>query len=137
MNIDIDIALRVGSLLAMVVSLALNVFFYLRTADRKALADLRQDQRTADSELGNALRGLRSEIHAAAARDSEFHTRISILETKMSHVPTHADLQGIRQEMRSLNEAVAAIGERSETTQEMVQTIQQYLLTKGEGGARR
>jgi hypothetical protein len=137
MNIDIEMAVRIGSLLVMALSLGLNVFFYLRTADRKALADLRHDQRTADAELNGALRALRTEIHAERARDGEMHTRVSVLETKMAHVPTHADLQGIRQEMRSLNEAVAAIGERSETTQEMVQTIQQYLLTEGKGGARR
>lgn len=110
------------------VSLAVSIFLYVRSADRRTIDGMRQEQRDGDAALAGKLGGLASELRTSAVRDAEFHTRLSVLETKMHHVPTHADLVGIRQEMRDLNETVAAIGERSETTQEMVVTIQRFLI---------
>lgn len=109
-------------------SIAVSIYLYVRSADRRTIESMRNEQRDGDAALAGRIGGLASELRASAVRDAEFHTRLSVLETKMMHVPTHADLVGIRQEMRAMNETVAAIGERSETTQEMVHSIQRFLI---------
>lgn len=134
MNFDLDIALRVAGIVATVLSVGVSVWLYIHAANRREVQTLRTDLRNGDAELQGAIRLIRQDVVTGTARDTDLDKRLAILETKMLHVPTHADLQGIRQEMRDLNEAVAAISERSETTQEMVQRIQQYLI---EGGSRR
>lgn len=131
MNIDLSYALRVIQILATVLSILVSIYLYVRSADRKTVNGLHKAQRDGDAELASRIAALGSEIRASLARDNDFHTRLSIVETKMGHVPTHADLQGIRQEIRDVNESLAAISERSETTHEMVQGIQRFLLDQG------
>ena len=133
MNLDFDTVLRVAGIAMPLLSAAISLWMYFRVADRKELQEVRIDQRNGAAELAGSLKLLAADVRMGATRDTDLDRRLVILETKMPHVPTHADLQGIRQEMRDLNEAVAAIGERSETTQEMVHSIQRYLL---EGGRR-
>jgi hypothetical protein len=123
--------LRIAQMVVTVASAALSVWLYVRSADRATVTQLRKDQTDGDAALAGRLGGLHSELRLAATRDSDFHTRLSILETKMAHVPTHSDLMGIRNEMKDLNETIAAVNERSETTQEMVHSIHRYLLENG------
>lgn len=132
MNFNIDDVLKVAQIVVTIACAALSLWLYLRSADRATVDAMRSDQRAGDAELASRIGALGSEIRSSLARDSDFHTRLSILETRMQHVPTHADLQGIRQEMRELNESVSAINERSETTQEMVQRIQGFLMDRGQ-----
>ena len=131
MNIELDELLKTAQILVTIGSAALSLYLYVRSADRHTVNAMRKAQRDGDAELARRIDALGSEIRASLARDGDFHTRLSILETKMAHVPTHGDLQGIRHEMRTVNEALAAISERSETTHEMVQGIQRFLLEQG------
>ena len=105
--------LRIAQLVGTVASGALTIYLYVRSADR-AKVD-----------------ALALQLQEAIARDAAFNTRVSVLEVQMKHVPTHGDLVAIREEMREMNGVVSAIAERSESTQEMVTTIQRYLLEDG------
>lgn len=131
MNIALDDIVKILQTVVTAGSAALSLYLYVRSADRQTVDAMRKAQREGDAELASRINALGAEIRASLARDGDFHTRLSVLETKILHVPTHADLQGIRQEIRDVNESLAAISERSETTHEMVQGIQRFLLEQG------
>jgi hypothetical protein len=120
--------LQMASIAATLFSIAVAIYLYIRSADRESVNRIDKARADGDAELAGKIGGLNSEFRVSAARDHDFHTRLSVLETKMLAVPTHADLVNIRTEMRELNEIVATISERSENTQSMVQSIQRYLL---------
>lgn len=125
---NVDTLLRLATLAVMMLSLIVNGFLYVRAADKKTLDVVRKDQRRGDAELKEQITSLANDWRAKQARDGEFQTRLSVVETQLKHMPTHGDLLAIRNEMRTLNEHVAAIGERSETTQSVLQSIQRFLL---------
>jgi hypothetical protein len=123
--------LQIGSIASTLLSIFVAVYLFIRSADRESVKRLDKQRADGDAELAGKIGGLSSELRVSASRDHDFHTRLSVLETRMQHVPTHGDLVNIRTEMRELNETVAAISERSENTQSMVQSIQRYLLEHG------
>ncbi len=122
--------LTLAHVATMLLCMAVSVFLYRRTADTKALEAVREAHDRASGELKTKMTALTQELRISSARDGEMHTRISILETQMRHVPTHQDLILIKNELKDLNSTVAAVNERSESTVEMVQSIHKYLLER-------
>lgn len=117
--------LKLVHLAASVIGIAVTVALYLRTRSTKVIDDLKRALSDGDSDLRTALEGHASEV-ATTLRDHGH--RLSVLETTVRHMPRHNDLIDIRRELSVLNGTVAAIEERSESTLEMVRSIQQHLM---------
>lgn len=115
-------------ILAILGSACVSLYLFRRAADTKALESVRSAHSKASTELKGQMATLSSDLRLAAVRDGEMHARISVLETQMRHVPTHGDLMHIRNELRDVNGTLAAVNERSESTVDMVRSIQKYLL---------
>ena len=120
--------LTIAHVATMLLCLAVSVFLYRRAADTKALEDVRKEHGRASGELERKMTALTQELRIASSRDGDMHTRISVLETQIRHVPTHQDLINIKNELKDVNSQLAAVNERSESTVEMVQSIHKYLL---------
>lgn len=121
-------ALTALQILAIIGSSAVSLYLFRRAADTKALESVRGAHQKASTELKGQMASLSSDLRLAAVRDGEMHARISVLETQMRHVPTHGDLMHIKNELRDVNGTLSAVNERSESTVEMVRSIQKYLL---------
>jgi hypothetical protein len=120
--------IRLGQTLVMIASMALSVYLFLKARSTKATDELKTGLIGFSAKLdGNDAR-MRQELQILVARDSDMDKRLSVLETRVSHMPTHGDLQGIKNELSGLKSAVAAVDERSENILDMVQTIQKHLL---------
>lgn len=117
--------LKLLHIAASIVGIAVTVLLYLRTRSTKVIDDLRRALEGSDSDLRTALDGHASEV-ATTLRDHGH--RLSVLETTVRHMPRHNDLTEIRRELSVLNGSISAIEERSQSTQEMVRSIQQHLM---------
>ena len=123
-------ALTALQILAIFGSAAVSVYLFRRAADAKALESVRDAHTRGSTELKGQMSSLSNDLRVASVRDSEMHTRISVLETKIAHVPTHADLLMIKNELRDMNGTLSAVNERSESTVGMVRSMQKYLMEK-------
>lgn len=54
--------------------------------------------------------------------------RVTTIESKLTHLPTHGDLQGIRNDIADVASEVAAMRAQSEGTARNVQMIHKHLL---------
>lgn len=125
---NIDNALRLVQIAVLAGSVTVNIWLWQRGRNDKALESLK----AGDADLSRKL----SELSVAAgqhqvaltARDAALEMRVAVLETTIRHMPTHGDLQAIQRELRDLNGTVAGLSERSETTLDLVRTIQEHLL---------
>jgi hypothetical protein len=129
-SLTFENALTALQILAICGSAAVSVYLFRRAADAKALDAVRDSHTRASTELKGQMSTLSNDLRVASVRDSEMHTRISVLETKMNHVPTHGDLTLIKNELRDVNGTLSAVNERSESTVDMVRSIQKYLMEK-------
>jgi len=117
--------LKLSHIAILLAILVFNVFLYQRTRSTKMAEDLKKALVEGDADLRDLVDGYATRV-GESLRDHGH--RIAILETTIRHMPTHGDLLGIRGELNSLNGTVSALNERSETTHEMVRSIQQHLL---------
>lgn len=120
------------SLVCMIVSVMLarrarasNVIGDLRKALEAGDGDLRKALEAGDGDLRESLDSHKSTVNGSLV---DHERRLSIVESTLRHMPSHSDLLEIRGALGNLNAAVAAIGERSKTTHEMLQTIQEHLM---------
>lgn len=117
MNLDLDQWLRFVQIVVLLGSVAINVVLFVKT---------RSDQRF--KEIDERLTGIASQKRQMQDQINRVETRSAVHEARLGSMPTHADLQEIRRELTSVKTTVSSIDERSETTQEMVRSIQTYLL---------
>lgn len=127
-EVTIENVLTALQILAIIGSACVSLYLFRRAADTKALESVRDAHTRASQELKGQMTSLSNDLRLAAVRDGEMNTRISVLETQMRHVPTHSDLILIKNELRDFNGTLSAVNERSESTVEMVRSIQKYLL---------
>jgi hypothetical protein len=131
--------LRLGQIIATLGSVALNVYLFLKArnnSERKAalalVEKLKEERRLGDAALHKRVDAVHGDISArdgdSMKRDHYLHRRVSIIETQIAHLPTQADLTSIRQQLSSLNANVAALGERSQSNNEMLHSIQNHLM---------
>lgn len=57
-------------------------------------------------------------------------TRINELEKRMNAGPTHEDVRAIRDRMAEMSGQMTGLSERQRASNEMIRTIQDYLLEK-------
>lgn len=69
-------------------------------------------------------------IDRSSGETRQLGARVSQLETSIAYLPTHRELAEIRNALGTLANSVAGLAERSESTSEMVHSIQQYLMEK-------
>ena len=117
----VDNVLRSVQIAVLVGSVAVNIWLWARGRNDKVLEALKAK----DAEQSRLINDL---TQSTSAHVGSLHTRVSVLETTVRHMPTHGDLQAIQRELRDINGTVSAVSERSEATLEMVRTIQAHLL---------
>ena len=118
---SLDNVLRSVQIAVLLGSVGVNVWLWARGRNDKVLEALKAK----DAEQSRLITDL---TQATSSHIGSLHTRVSVLETTVRHMPTHGDLQAIQRELRDINGTVSAVSERSEATLEMVRTIQAHLL---------
>jgi len=128
----LDQALRIAQVIAIFASGLLNVYLFFKTRNttqmrehRGQISRLEKDRRDGDAKLHQRIETISGEHKALG---SDLVRRVSIVENTISHMPTHRDLTGIRDELSDLNGNVEALGERSKSNNEMLQSIQKHLM---------
>jgi acyl CoA:acetate/3-ketoacid CoA transferase alpha subunit len=128
----VDQVLQLLQIVAIAASAVLNVYLYNRTRNstqmrehRKQMKKLEDERRAGDAALHKRVDTISGD-HLGLA--SVLDRRVSVLETTVKHMPTHTDLTGIRAELANLNGNVAALGERSQSNNEMLHSIQRHLM---------
>jgi len=124
----VDNVLRVVQIAALLGSVAVNVWLWIRGRNDKAFEALRAKDADLGRQFNDLMQSTAQQLVTHTATDAALGTRVSVLEATIRHMPTHNDLQAIQRELRDISGSVAAVSERSEATMEMVRTIQAHLL---------
>lgn len=108
-----DEVLKLATVIVVILSTCINVFMFMKT---------RADERfkTIDSRLT----GLAEQRRASQELTTSHSSRIAAIEARLQGLPTHGDLSGIRSEL-------SAVAERTETTYEIVRSLQDFLMKGG------
>lgn len=112
-------------------NIAVIIYIAMRTASAKALDDLNKKVAVGDKKANQRIDGFFNVLPTLHQRDSDMHTRISVLETRVANMPTHADLKAIERQLSNLTGQVSTVSDRSETTLGMVRSIQEHLIEGG------
>jgi acyl CoA:acetate/3-ketoacid CoA transferase alpha subunit len=134
-----DEFLRLAQVVAIAASAALNLYLFRKSRgaqDRKAaeaqVKQLQDERRVGDSNLHKRIDAVSKFANdknlQSFTRDMQLNKRISLVENTVAHMPTHADLTGIRSELADMNGNITALGERSKSNNEMLQSIQKHLM---------
>lgn len=119
----LDLLLKIGSTAAIVLSFALNLYLFLRSR-----ADDRFDR--INERADRMAKAMQDEIQERRAEASRLERNHAVLEATVSGLPTHDDLGDIREELSTLARTLASVNQRSETTLNSVQRIENYLLER-------
>lgn len=124
MELTLDDWLRIGTFVVLIGSTATNVVVFLLARNDKRFSELQQSIEELAEE------GAREDAARLAAHN-ELSKRIAVIEEWRKHVPTDEDISDIRREMAIQGHQIASIAERSVTTLQAVQRIEEYLLRRG------
>lgn len=102
--------LTIANLIALGLSLVLNLWMFLATRSDTWRREMQQQL----ASLGNQLGATTS--------------RLGVLEAKVEALPSEDDVKEIRQQLAHIDKSVGGLDERSIHTQRSVQRIEQYLL---------
>lgn len=117
-----DFGLRVLGALYMLGSGALNLYLYFKTRTDQRFTEMGE----AHEEICDMVRGA---IAERKAHHAEHETRLQVLESNIESIPTHADLDNIRQQIAATRQDVAAVDERSKMQLDSLRRIENYLLS--------
>jgi len=133
-GVTLDQWIRIAMTVATIVSAGLNVYLFYKTRNtteqrehRRAMEKLESDRREGDAVLHKRIDRISGEHQIVGARLSG---RVSVLETTIKHLPTQQDVTAIREDISELSSTVSGIGERSASNNQMLHTIQDYLMGK-------
>lgn len=120
--------LKVAGILVGLANISVIIYIAMRTASAKQLDTVRTAVTDGDKFANSRIDGLYDLVPQFNAKDADLHTRVSVLETQLRNMPTHADLVAINRCLATLSSELSAVSERSESTQDMVRSIQQHLM---------
>lgn len=115
---------------ALVASAVLNVYLWFKSKTDKRFEDIERllfNSRTtadADRQFVNQCVAERKAHHAELAE------RVSLVEEKLEHLPTHDDLAEIHNKLADVGNRVAATDERSKIVLDGVRRIEQHLMDR-------
>lgn len=119
----IEVLLKIGSSLAIVLSFALNLYLFFRSRADERFTQLsdRADRIT---------KSLADEMAERRDQNSVLFREMAVLAATVSGMPTHSDLGDIRQDLSTLARTLASVNQRSETTLNSLNRIESYLLER-------
>lgn len=119
----LEVLLKIGSSLAILMSFALNLYLFIRSR-----SDERFEQITQRSDrMANAIS---DEVNERRVETSRLERNHAVLEATVAGLPTHDDLWEIREALSLLAKNVASVDQRSVTTLNSVHRIESYLLER-------
>ncbi len=124
---DVRDWLTLAQVLALLVSVVINVWIYFAARSDERWKTMRHEFTEGDRLMAERLGGLDRDVGASKA---SFDKRLSVLETTVSGLPKHGDVRQIRDQLAHIDKSVAALDERTEHTAEAVARIEKYLLER-------
>lgn len=128
MDLSVHDWIKVAGILVLIANMGLSAYLFMKARSTKAIDDLTRSHSLLVGKLEGTEARTRQEIQLLVQRDGDMDKRLSVLETRVAHMPTHNDLAAIQMQLRDMSSDVATVIERSETTLEMVRSIQQHLV---------
>jgi hypothetical protein len=124
--------IKFATMLVMGANMALNLYLWLRTASANELKAMRRAQIEGDQHLGSRV----SAVEALCRQDAsilrglhgDVDKRLSVLETRVQALPTHADIGDIRDALSQMGAELAANTERTTALLDTMRSVQRYLL---------
>lgn len=125
-----EIAFKGLNAAALVASAVLNVYLWFKSKTDKRFEDVERalsNHRTiadADREY------VRRQVAERKAHHAELSERVSLVEEKLEHLPTHDDLGEIHNKLADVGSRVAATDERSKILLDGMRRIEQHLMDR-------
>lgn len=117
---------QIAQVLVMVTSICVNVILYRATRSERLAKAINDGDRAVRTEL--------TKFKVAQQRiNTTHHTRLTVAEGQLRTLPTHDDLNAIKDQLADVATNVAALAERSSNTNAMVSMIHAHLLEQGNG----
>ena len=126
--------LRAAQIVAVMLSVTVSVYLFWKARAIHQVEAIEKARKDGDAALHGRIDGVRSQsasdMQVMRGLQSDMDKRLSVLEARVSALPTHNDLRDIREALAQVSADLSANSERTTTTLDAVRSLQKYLMER-------